>query len=162
MNVQRIYAYALQREREGKDFFERNAGRMSHAAAAGIFRRLADEEQKHIQFIQGLIRNLEDTGAGSDAGLELGQEDRFSQRAESEALDETVIQSMIPDVTILRMAYLIERDFAEFYEMAAEKAEGQAKTALTLLARWERSHERLFKDLHDRVFQEYAEMPWGG
>jgi rubrerythrin len=162
MNVRRIYEYALQREREGKDFFEHNAGRMSHAAAAGIFRRLADEEQKHIDFIQGLLRNLEDTGTASDASLELGQEDRFSQRAESEALDETVIQSMVPDVTILRMAYLIERDFAEFYEMAAAKAEGQARTALTLLARWERSHERLFKDLHDRVFQEYAEMPWGG
>jgi rubrerythrin len=162
MNVQRIYEYALQREREGKDFFERNAGRMSHAAAAGIFGRLADEEQKHIEFIQGLIRNLEDTGTEPDASLELGQDDRFSQRAESEALDETVIQSMIPDVTILRMAYLIERDFAEFYEMAAEKVEGQARTALTLLARWERSHERLFKTLHDRVFQEYAEMPWGG
>jgi rubrerythrin len=162
MNVRRIYEYALQREREGKDFFERNAGRMSHAAAAGIFRRLADEEQKHIEFIQGLLRTLDDTGADADADQELEPDDRFSQRAESEALDETVIQSMIPDVTVLRTAYLIERDFAEFYEMAADKAEGQAKTALTLLARWERSHERLFKDLHDRVFQEYAEMPWGG
>ena len=32
----------------------------------------------------------------------------------------------------------------------------------SVLARWERGHERLFKELHDRVFQEYAEMPWGG
>ncbi len=77
-------------------------------------------------------------------------------------LDQTVIESMIPDVAILRMAYLIERDFAEFYETSADKAEGEAKTALTALARWERGHERLFKELHDRVFQEYAEMPWGG
>jgi len=60
------------------------------------------------------------------------------------------------------MAYLIERDFAEFYEMAAAQAEGEAQTALNALAQWERGHERLFKDLHDRVFQEYAEMPWGG
>jgi rubrerythrin len=65
-------------------------------------------------------------------------------------------------VAILRMAYLIERDFAEFYEMAASSADGDAQIALNALARWERGHERLFKDLHDRVFQEYAQMPWGG
>jgi rubrerythrin len=162
MNVKKVYQYALQREHEGKGFFQSNAERMSHAAAASIFRRLAAEEQVHIEFIEGLLQRLEGTDAESVASPELDDEDRFSKRAESEMLDQTVIESMVPDVAILRMAYLIERDFAEFYEMAAEEAEGEAKTALTALARWERGHERLFKNLHDRVFQEYAEMPWGG
>ncbi len=162
MNMKRVYEYALQREREGKSFFASNAERMSHAAAAGIFRRLAAEEQTHIEFIERLLRSLQASeGAGANS-LELAPGDRFEKRAESEMLDQSVIESMIPDVAILRMAYLIERDFAEFYEMAAEKAEGDARTALTALARWERGHERLFKDLHDRVFKEYAEMPWGG
>jgi len=31
-----------------------------------------------------------------------------------------------------------------------------------MLAEWERGHERLFKELHDKIFQEYAAMPWGG
>lgn len=162
MNVRRIYEYALQREHEGKRFFESNADRMSHAAAVGIFRRLVDEEQKHIAFIERLLHSLDGAKAPVGPSSQLEQEERFSKRAESEMLDQTVIESMIPDVAILRMAYLIERDFAEFYETAAEKAEGEAKTALTALARWERGHERLFKELHDRVFQEYAEMPWGG
>ena len=162
MNVRRIYEYALQREHEGKRFFESNADRMSHAAAVGIFRRLVDEEQKHINFIESLLHSLDGAKAPVGSSSQLEQEDHFSKRAESEMLDQTVIESMIPDVAILRMAYLIERDFAEFYETAAEKAEGEAKTALTALARWERGHERLFKKLHDRVFQEYAKMPWGG
>jgi rubrerythrin len=162
MKVQRIYQYALQREREGKSFFEGNAERMSHAAAVGIFQRLAAEEQKHIEFIESRLRSLESGKGEMGNDVELEQEERFAARAESEMLDQTVIESMVPDVAILRMAYLIERDFAEFYEMAAERAEGEAKTTLTALARWERGHERLFKDLHDRVFQEYAEMPWGG
>ena len=162
MNVKKVYEYALQREHEGKHFFQSNAERMSHAAAAAIFRRLANEEQAHIDFIEMLIQNLE-SGEGAEGPiLDLAQDDRFSQRAESEMLEQTVIESMIPDVSILRTAYLIERDFAEFYEMAAAKAEGEAKTALTALSRWERGHERLFKELHDRVFEEYAEMPWGG
>jgi rubrerythrin len=162
MNVRRIYEYALQREHEGKHFFQSNAGRMSHAAAAGIFRQLADEEQKHIEFIQTLLKSLEGSESGAQPSAEPQQQDRFAQRAELEMLDQTIIESMIPDVAILRTAYLIERDFAEFYELSAEKAEGEAKQALTALARWERGHERLFKDLHDRVFQQYAEMPWGG
>jgi rubrerythrin len=162
MNVKKVYAYALQREHEGKNFFESNAGRMSHAAAAGIFRRLAEEEQRHIEFIEGLLKSLEGSESGEASSPELTEEDRFSQRADSEMLDQTVIESMIPDVAILRMAYLIERDFAEFYEKTAEKADGEAKKALSMLARWERGHEHLFKDLHDRVFEEYAEMPWGG
>ncbi|MGD2041038.1 MAG: ferritin family protein [Anaerolineae bacterium] len=162
MNVQRIYEYALQREYEGKNFFQSNAERMSHAAAAGIFERLAAEEQKHIEFIEAAIRTLDEGSEAPPSGPDLEQADRFGQRAESEMLDQTVIESMIPDVAILRMAYLIERDFAEFYETAAAKAEGKAKTTLSALAKWERGHERLFKNLHDRVFEEYAEMPWGG
>jgi rubrerythrin len=162
MNVRKIYEYALQREREGKRFFATNAERMSHAAAAGIFRQLAAEEQKHIDFIEGLLQSLESGEGASVTDAELEEADRFSQRAESEMLDQTIIESMIPDVAVLRMAYLIERDFAEFYEAAAKKAEGEAKVVLSALAGWERGHERLFKHLHDQVFQEYVEMPWGG
>ena len=163
MKIRRVYEYALQREHEGKRFFESNAQRMSHAAASGIFLRLAREEQKHIEFIEALIRALDYDESSTEAGTVLQEEgDRFTERAESEMLDQTVVESMVPDVAILRMAYLIERDFAEFYETASQQAEGEAKAALAALARWERGHERLFKELHDRVFQEYAEMPWGG
>jgi len=63
---------------------------------------------------------------------------------------------------VLRMAYLIERDFAEFYSQAASKAGGDAKIILDMLASWEAGHERLFKSMHDKAFEKYAGMPWGG
>jgi rubrerythrin len=163
MDVRKIYEYALQRENEGKNFFETNAERMSHAAAAGIFRRLAAEEGKHIKFIESLIEGLDSGGrADEDMAAELDKAGFFLERAKAEMLDQTVMESMVPDLPILRMAYLIERDFGEFYEMAASKTEGNAKEALTMLARWERGHEQLFKALHDEIFEEYAAMPWGG
>jgi rubrerythrin len=163
MSVQRIYEYALQREREGMDFFQRNAERMSHAAAVEIFRKLAAEEQKHIEFIQGLLEALESGQPALETGPELEQEDLFAQRAELERLDQTTLESMVPDLTVLRMAYLIERDFAEFYETAAQKVEeSDASEALTMLAHWERGHEQLFKDIHDKLLEEYMNMPWGG
>lgn len=163
MDIRKIYEYALQREYEGKRFFAQNAERLSHAAAVNAFRQLAAEEQQHIEFIKAQIDAL---GKGeppdTSAGLELERAGFFSQRAESEMLDQTVLEAMVPDLPVLRMAYLIERDFAEFYEMAAGKSEGEAKKVLEMLADWERGHERLFRQLHDKTFEEYAQMPWGG
>ena len=163
MDIRKIYEYALQREHEGKHFFAQNAERLSHAAAVGVFEQLAAEEQKHIEFIQAQIDAL-DKGEGPDTaiGVELQEEGFFSQRAEAEMLDQTMLEAMVPDLPVLRTAYLIERDFADFYEMAARKSEGKAKKVLEMLAQWERGHERLFKRLHDTAFEEYAEMPWGG
>jgi rubrerythrin len=69
---------------------------------------------------------------------------------------------MVADLPVLRMAYLIERDFAEFYTQAASKAEGEAKKTLEMLAHWESGHERLFKHMHDKAFENYSGMPWGG
>jgi rubrerythrin len=163
MKIQKIYEYALQREEEGKRFFEQNAERFGHAAVVGVFKNLALEEQKHIDFINRQLQNL-DEEVSSPSPAEEGMENPnfFLKEAESELVDQTVLQSMVPVLPILRMAYLIERDFAEFYRMAADRVEGKAKQSLELLALWEKGHENLFKNLHDRAFEEYAQMPWGG
>jgi len=163
MDIRKIYEYALQREHEGKRFFAENSARLTHAAAAGAFKELAAEEQRHIEFIEGLIAALDGGEPAPVAlGMALEKDGFFSQRANAELLDQTVIEAMVPDLPVLRTAYLIERDFADFYAMAASKAEGAAKETLEMLARWERGHETLFKRMHDRAFEEYAQMPWGG
>ncbi|MBN1426751.1 MAG: ferritin family protein [Anaerolineae bacterium] len=163
MDIRKIYEYALQREYEGKRFFEENAGRLKHAAAMSAFKALAGEEQKHIEFIEHQIQLL---GDGKFSSIEMGDTMEragfFTQRAQSELLDQTVLEAMVPDLPVLRMAYLIEHDFAEFYETAAHKAEGDARSVLEMLARWERIHEKLFKEFHDTAFEQYAQMPWGG
>jgi rubrerythrin len=163
MEIRKIYEYALQREYEGKRFFEQNAGRLKHAAAVEAFQQLAGEEQKHIEFIQSQLEAL-DKGYPPNVklGVELERTGFFSQRATSEMLDQTMLEAMVPDLPVLRTAYLIERDFAEFYETAANKTEGVPKQVLEMLAHWERGHEKLFKQLHDEAFERYANMPWGG
>jgi rubrerythrin len=163
MDIHKIYEYALNCEHEGKRFFEQNAERLGHAAAVDAFRQLAVEEQEHIEFIEAQIDAL-DKGElpNPSMGIELEKVGFYSQRAESEILDQAVLEAMVPDLPVLRMAYLIERDFVEFYEMAASKSEGEAKKTLEMLAVWERDHEKLFKQLHDEAFEEYTQMPWGG
>ena len=160
--VRRILDYALEREHQGMAFFQQNAGRLHHPTAQGIFEQLAEEERKHIVYIEGLLAQLDSTGELDSKSPLPADTDFFSQRADLEQLDQTVYESMIPDVTILRMAYLIERDFAEFYTQAAEKTSGEVRAALEKLARWETGHELLFKRMHDTLFDQYMEMPWGG
>jgi rubrerythrin len=164
MDVHKIYEYALQREREGKRFYEDNAERFSHAAVVEAFQRLAGEEDQHICFIQSLLAGLDAKDESrTEAGQALQGEGFFSQRAADALLDQTIIESMVPDLSVLRTAFLIERDFAEFYEAAAERVEDKtAKRALHMLAEWERGHERLFEQMHDKAFEAYAGMPWGG
>ena len=163
MDIRKIFEYALQRDYEGKLFFETNAARMSHATAVAVFKQLAAEEQKHIEFVQAQLDAI-DAGKSADVALgeELNRSGVFSQRAASEFIDQTVLEAMVPDLPILRMAYLIERDFTEFYEQSAQKAEGEARVVLETLAGWERRHAALFKQMHDQAFNEYAHMPWGG
>jgi rubrerythrin len=162
MDLNKIYLYALQREHEGLAFFSSNAKKMGSLAAAGVFLKLAAEEEKHIAYIEALLNRLKGSQTTAVVSDPMLDEDLFVKRASLEHFEETVIESMIPDITVLRMAYLIERDFAEFYETAAAQAEGDAQQALSKLAAWERGHERLFKELHDRVYEEYMQMPWGG
>jgi rubrerythrin len=163
MEILKIYEYALQREREGKRFYEENAGRLGHAAAVEAFKTLAAQEEMHIHYVQMQIDALaEGKIPSAEVGLELERSGIFAQRATAELLDQTVLEAMVPDLPVLRTAFLIERDFAEFYEMAAARSEGEAREVLQHLAGWERMHEAFFKQLHDAAFNEYAQMPWGG
>ena len=160
MDIIKILEYALEREYEGKRFFRENASRLQNAAAAGAFKAIAEEEQKHIDFIAAQIAAL-DAGVTAEYPA-MPNTGFFAERAEGEHIEIAVSESMVADLPVLRMAYLIERDFAEFYAMAASKAEGEAKKVLEMLAHWETGHERLFKRLHDQAFEKYADMPWGG
>jgi rubrerythrin len=163
MELRKIYEYALGREYEGKRFFEENASRLTQAAAVDAFRRLAGEEQKHIEYIQRQLEALEKGQPPSPQPTpDLQPAVFFTSRAQSESLDQTVLEAMVPDLPVLRMAYLIERDFSEFYEAAARHTAGAARQVLETLAAWERRHEALFKQFHDSAFELYAKMPWGG
>ncbi len=159
MDIRKVLEYALQREYEGKRFFEQNAARLQNAAAVGAFKAIAEEEQRHIEFIQAQLNAL---AGESSAAPELPSAGFFADRADSEFIAVTVAESMVADLPVLRMAYLIERDFAEFYAQAASKAEDDAKKVLDMLAHWEAGHERLFKHMHDKAFENYSGMPWGG
>jgi rubrerythrin len=162
MDVRKVLQYALDREREGFEFFSGHAKKAGHAAVVGIFERLAREEQGHIRFIEGLLAAQDGGRAPAAEPFAGAGEGFFTARAASEMIEQTTVEAMVPDLPALRMAFLIERDLVEFYSAQAKRADGEARKAFEMLADWERGHETLFRTLHDRVFAEYSGMPWGG
>lgn len=119
---------------------------------------------EHYKYIENLLnRYIETDSFGMDPELLDREESIFEEREDSEHIDATLQESDIPDITVLRMAYLIERDYKEFYQNAADNIEDkEVKAIFERLSKWEEGHESLFKSEYDRRMKEYMTLPWGG
>jgi rubrerythrin len=164
-NLIRIFEYALNQEETGKAFFQHSLERMGIGAAVSAFKRLIEEEEKHIVFINGILGNLRKGESFEPSNLEwtsIKPTDYFDQRAKSEFLQQCIDGSMVPDVTVFNTAWLIEKDISEFYGKMAMQASGKAKAAFQMLADWEKVHEAFFREFRDKLSDAYSKMPWGG
>ena len=163
MDTVKIFEYALMKEKEGLAFFKNAAERAQNSEAQEIFKKLMDEEAKHIKFIMEQIATLkEGYEASTQLAAELNADNYFEQRAQKDMLEQMVTESMVPDISILHFAYIIERDLSGFYAKSAQNVEGAAMNALLMLADWEKSHEKFFKEIHDKLLDIYSNQPWGG
>jgi rubrerythrin len=164
-NLIRIFEYALNQEHTGKGFFEHSLQRMGVGAAVTAFRRLIEEEEKHIAFIGSILENMREGKSFEPSRMQdyiLEPRNYFDDRAKSEFLEQCIEGSMVPDVTVFNTAWLIEKDISEFYEKMAKLATGPARDALVMLSDWEKGHEKFFRDYRDKISETYANMPWGG
>jgi rubrerythrin len=164
-NLIKIFQYALNQEETGKNFFQASLQRMGWGAALEAFALLIKEEENHILFIKEILKSLEH-GALDQLHIvknqEMGKTNFFDERARSEFLQERLYESMVPDITVFNVAWLIEKDLSEFYDRMAQQTEGKSKEALTMLAEWERGHERFFREYRDALTAIYAKLSWGG
>jgi rubrerythrin len=161
----RIFEYALNQEETGKSFFQSSLQRLGVGAAVSAFERLIKEEEKHIVFLNRIIGDIKagkQIGLADVADVVVQSVDYFDARARSEFIQQCVDSSMIPDVTVFNLAWLIEKDLSEFYQSMAQKTEGEASRALSMLADWESSHEKFFREFRDSLAETYSHMPWGG
>ncbi len=161
----KIYEYALNQEYTGKTFFETFLQKLSVGSAVEAFKKLVQEEERHIQFINAILNKLrEGKEFNFDEVKEFVMEPSnfFAERAKSQFLDESIYSSMVPDITVFNTAWLIEKDLSEFYRKMAEKVSGEARKSLQLLAEWEKSHEEFFRGYRDKLQEIYERLPWGG
>ena len=162
----KIFQYALNQENTGLSFFQTSLERLGTGAAVTAFKKLIEEEKKHVVFISNIIKDLEEGGEINVSSLEsvmIDPTDFFDERAKSEFLEQCVQSSMVPDVTVFNTALLIERDLSEFYTKMADSLDDEKpREAFKMLSDWEKGHERFFQNIRDELSREYDTMPWGG
>ncbi len=164
-NLLKIFQFALNQEKTGMNFFSNALNMMGIGEAVTAFKTLVAEEQKHIIFIERIIKDITQTGEVQIETIKqetTAPSDFFTKRAQSEFLQECLQNSMVPDVTVFNTAWLIEKDISEFYGRMADKSKGRAKESFEMLADWERGHEKYFREYHDRLSRLYSDMSWGG
>lgn len=163
-NYEQIIRYAMQMELDGYNFFNDNSKKFNNPTSEALFLKLAEAEMEHYRYLENQLNHyIKNDSFDSSPEVMDREENIFESREESEHINETLQESDIPDITILRMAYLIERDYKEFYTNAAENAKDEnIKAIFNKLASWEAGHEKLFKHEYDRRMKEYMTLPWGG
>lgn len=68
-------------------------------------------------------------------------------------MDEVPKESDIADLSILRMALLIEKDFVNYYSQASESIEDEElKTIFNMLKKWEEQHVKLIENLIEKIY----------
>jgi len=164
-NLIKIFEYALNQEETGKSFFQTSLSRMGWGAALSAFNQLIKEEEYHIVFIKKILDELKQ---GSSDELRIVKDyamettDFFDARAKSEFLQQLLYETMVPDVTVFNVAWLIEKDLSEFYAKMASQTDGSAREAFEMLSNWERGHERFFREFRDKATEVYKNLCLGG
>ncbi len=161
----KLFEYALHQEETGKSFFQASLNRMGWGAALSAFSQLIKEEEHHIDFINKILDglkkgNLAELQTVKDYGVETTN--YFDERAKSEFLQQQLYETMVPDVTVFNVAWLIEKDLSEFYDKMACQTDGAAREAFKMLSDWERGHERFFREFRDKANESYKYLSLGG
>ena len=161
----KIISLAMEMELYGHNFYKDNAEKSQNLQTQAVFQKLSKIEWGHYEYLKNLLSKYKgedvyekDLTLPKDNGEEF-----FDQRKESENLDQNLEQSMIPDMNVLRMAYLIEEDFRDYYKSMAKKVDdGELKEILENFSSWEDEHANIFKKEYDKLMDQYMNISWGG
>lgn len=153
--IRKILEVALNFEKSGQEFYRENLEKVNQKAAREIFRYLIDMEASHVKYIESLINALNDKSSifqpPDDSDI------IYEQRLQSHGLSESTYNSDLADLSILRMAYLIEKDFVEYYDNASQKADEESERALFVTLRdWEKRHADMIESFMEKIFEKHS------
>jgi len=150
--TRRILEYALAMEKKGASFYREQANMVQNEDAKKLFKRLSFFEDEHVNYIQGKIDELEKEKEISFDPEEVAEENFIFETRKKEEIKDGAEN----DFPIIRMAYLIEKDFHDFYKKASEKAEEeQARNLFSELALWEKKHLEYLYKIYQDMMQEF-------
>ncbi|SDY40788.1 ferritin-like domain-containing protein [Tindallia californiensis] len=157
MNTEKsIIEFAMTMELQGQKFYESFMDQAENETAKLLFKSLAQTEKEHYEILKAQYDSLNEKGKWLDLSDKLEQNPDqllFTKRKETENFSADKLHSHA-DLSILRMAYLIENDFAEYYQKAADQTKDPiGKKILLTLCEWENEHRRLFHEEYQEAMQ---------
>lgn len=152
-----IFAYAMQMELDGEDFYLRLAEVTPQEGLKQIFRWLASDERKHYEIFQQMQEQASDLAMAESAALE-GAKNIFAELQQA-------AEYPTPEASNLeayRYAMQVEADSATLYqEAAAKESDPRAAELLRRIAMEERQHFTIMENLYDFVNAPNQSLVWG-
>jgi len=139
-----ILQRAVEYEREGYDYYMRQSKMLSDQQICDLFKVVADEELKHIEWLKEIITNQ----------LDSSEKVAFlvsSQPLRDVKIDWDSIKRIgLSDINnVYDHAIKLESDAIEFYEDLKSHVNAESQKLLDIIIAWEKSHLDLFERLKE-------------
>ncbi len=154
--IKEILEYAMRMENDAQEFYSFYMDRVKAPEHKLLFEELAEMEKTHYAVLSSVYDQLGVIPPPIEMSWVV--DDTSRERNVSIIPDNSELisdESALSDLSIIRLAYLMESDFAFFYSNAANQVEDkEAKKLLFELADWEKKHEVMFKVRYEKLLKQ--------
>ncbi len=155
MNVEDVLKLAYRMELQGMEFYDEQKARVKLPLLRELFSFLSEMERGHAKYLERQLKNIS-AGKSLDSLPESVETDRYQEIMAKQKIEPADLLSDLGDYSIMRMAYLIEKDFAQFYEKSASSSDGEIRDLFNRLADWEKGHAQMMKEEMGKIISRNA------
>ncbi len=155
MKVYDVLQLAHRMELQGMEFYNEQREKVKLPVLKELFSFLSEMERGHAEYLKKQMQNVKEGKKLSELPRDAG-EDRYHAIMAKQKVVSTALDSDLGDYSIMRMAYLIEKDFAEFYDKSADGSEGEIRILFQTLAEWEKGHAAIMKEEMGKILARNA------
>lgn len=156
--IKNILSFAMRMEKDAGDFYAYYQDRVQSPSTRKLFSELAETEKRHYEILKSKYDEL--GFENPPISISWVVDDTFKARDPHILADNSGLlgesEAEISDLTIIRMAYLIENDFALFYKQAISLVEDEeTKKFLATLSEWEDQHREMFYSSYQNLLKKH-------
>ncbi len=156
--IQNILRFAMRMEKDAGDFYTFYMEHVKSDPAKELFKELAAVEKYHYSILKSKFDELGFTEPPQTISWVVDENfkaiDPHILSDNSDTMGDN--EKEMSDLTIMRMAFLIENDFALFYKNAANQVDDPAsKEFLLKLEDWENQHREMFYEKYQELLRKY-------
>ena len=154
--IKKILSFAMRMEKDAGDFYGYYMDKVKSTVTRELFHELAETEKQHYSYLKSKYVALGYTDP--PIAMSWVVDNAFTAKDPHILSDNSdvigVPEGEMTDLTIIRMAYLIENDFALFYKNSIDLVDDEeTKKFLTTLSQWEEQHKNIFYEKYHKLLK---------